>query len=55
MSGQVNYNKYGMAWPYSWLGKFEKNTHKSVIYVYYGLHNIDVVSDSWVIIPTNNV
>ena len=29
--------------------KCEKNTHKSVIYVYYGLHNIDLVSDSWVI------
>ena len=29
--------------------KDEGNTHKSVIYVYYGLHNIDIVCDSWVI------
>ena len=29
--------------------KCEGNTHKSVIYVYYGLHNIDLVCDSWAI------
>ena len=29
--------------------KCERNIYKSVIYVYYGLHNIDLVCDSWVI------
>ena len=50
MSDPANCNKYAMPWPYSisqWLDK--GNTHKSVIYVYYGLHNIDLVCDSWVI------
>ena len=50
MSDQVNFNKHAMPWPYSisqWLDKVQ--THKSVIYVYYGLHNIDLVCDSWVI------
>ena len=45
-----------MPWPYiqdtqsvnGWT-KCEGNTHESVIYVYYGLHNIDLVCDSWVI------
>ena len=48
MSDQVNCNKYAMPWPYiqdtqsvnGWT-KCEGNTHESVVYVYYGLHNID--------------